>query len=150
MPWISESEYRYTAHELEAIAEFYAAIYKGLDLSYYGNDSLSSRPEAGMARYVNNPWSIADYKADFDMALSAIGREKWRGLNSLRFKDYRRYGRLQQLVIAAILGVDDKVLRQARFYEISRLRATAYTWMANYLNGLPFAGNHTGWHKSRS
>lgn len=124
MPWI-KNEYIYTKKLLKAIAGNYQLIYEGLPLSWKTE--------------IYNPWSIAEYKADFDIALDSIGRGYWAGeLNGSNLADYKRFGYLQRIVIADILGKSNKELSGLGFYQISQLRGRAYRWMANRLNGLPY------------
>ena len=123
MPWI-KNEYIYTKRLLKAIATGYELIYEGLPVSWKTE--------------IYNLWAIAEYKADFDMALNAIGRGHWKGeLNSSNLADYRQFGHLQQIMIADMLGIDDGVLARLGFSQIPQLRGRAYKWMANYLNGVP-------------
>lgn len=124
LPWIDGREYRYTASILKGIAQYYCQVYTG----------FAPAPPAP-DRWINNEWSIAEYKADFDMALSTIGRSKWQGLEGYLLKDYQNFGRLQQLVIADILGVEDNTLEVMGFYDIPRLRGWAYSQMSKVLNG---------------
>lgn len=120
MPWVKE-EYIYRKRLLRAIVRNYGAIYEGLPLSWKVE--------------IYNACAIAEYKADFDMALDAIGRGCWNGeLASLNLADYKRFGRLQQIVIADILGIGDDELSGLGFYQIPRLRGYAYYLMANHLN----------------
>ena len=89
-------------------------------------------------RYTDlDPWSVAEYRADFDRALNGIGRGHWDGTIH-EFKFYRHFGRLQQIIIADIVGITDNELTGLGFYQIPQLRGRAYKWMANYLNGLPY------------
>jgi len=83
-----------------------------------------------------HPFSIAEYKADFDRALDDLGRGHWSGDNiSPLFKSYRGFGRLQRIVIADIIGVEDSELEAMGFYSIPRLRGLAYWRMKQFLNG---------------
>ena len=116
--WIGNN-YFYTKRTLKAIAENYISIYEGLPLS--------------LRSEVTNLWALAEYKADFDIALNSIGRGKWTG-EIKRFKDYRHYGRLQQIVIADILGIDNFELEGIGFYDVPRLKSYAYYLMCKKLN----------------
>jgi len=119
MPWINDT-YFYTPGILKAIARGYVSLYEdGLLLANYRVDYL---------------YAIAEFKADFDMSLSAIGRTKWDSLSSADFGDYRHYGRLQRVVIADILDIPDYKLEGWGFYDIPRLRGTAYSRMVENLN----------------
>ena len=101
------------------IAENYTNLYDGLPLS--------------LRSEVTNLWALAEFKADFDMALKSIGKGEWAGKID-KFKDYKYYGRLQQIVIADILGIDDYELEGMGFYDIPRLRGYAYYLMCKSLN----------------
>ena len=119
MGWKGD-QYFYSKRTLRTIAENYP-LSDGLP-TFWGQ--------------ITNPWALAEYKADFDMALNSIGRGRWVGLDGLKFKDYRYYGMLQQIVIADIFGVSDEKL--VGFYNTSwipRLRSYAYFKMMEYLNG---------------
>ena len=119
MGW-NGNEYFYSKHTLRTIAANYLNIYEGLPLS--------------LNEEVVNPWALAEYKADFDMALRNIGRGRWIGEKG-EFKSFRHYGRLQQIIIADIMGIDDYELEDLGFYDISRLKGYAYYLMQIYLNG---------------
>lgn len=80
-----------------------------------------------------NPWQIAEYKADFDMALNEIGKGNWKG-EIREFKAYKMFGRLQQVVIADIICFRDYDLVRLGFYRISNLKSIAYSRMVNFLN----------------
>ena len=123
MPWIN-NEFIYTKKLLKAIAKSYESIYEGLPVSWKAE--------------VYNPWAIAEYKADFDVALDSIGKGHWKGeIDGSNLANYRQFGHLQQVVIADILGKD------LGFYQVAQLRGRAYRWMANCLNGLPFGSQYT-------
>ena len=80
--------------------------------------------------------SIAEYKADFDTALKGIGRGKLtENINGSTFKDFRHYGRLQQIIIAVILGKTDYELEESGFYSVPRLRGYSFYLMKMFLNG---------------
>jgi len=82
-------------------------------------------------------------KIDFDRALDAIGRGHWSGTGfgddakDNKFKTYRSFGRLQQVVIADIIGIRDWELEQRGFYDIERLKGMAYSAMVSFLRGSP-------------
>ena len=116
MSWI-DGKYYYSVRVLKAIASNYAQIYEGI--SFNGHT-------------VVNPWSLAEYKADFDIALSAIGKGRWGGI-----KSKGNFGRLQKVIIADILGIKDYVNR------VSQMRGYAYHLMADRLNGIPHHGTKT-------
>ena len=129
MGWIKD-EYIYSKGILRMIAENYQTIYEALPVSW--------RIE------IYNIHSIVEYKADFDTALNAIGRGHWDGsTEGKEFKDFKYFGRLQQIVIADVLGITVEELARRGFYKIPQLKGTAYRWMANHLNGLPRYGSKT-------
>ena len=115
-----DGQYYYSTRVLKSIAENYLTLDDGLPLSW--------RVE------IYNPWAIAEFRADFDMALRGIGRGKWTGAVQ-DFKYYRNFGRLQRIIIADILKIDDRELTRLRFYDIPRLRGYAYYLMRCFLNG---------------
>ena len=118
--WIGD-EYKYNKKVLKAIAEGYQIVYEGLALSW--------RSE------IVNEWSIAEFKADFDMALDSIGRGHWIGnIEEKEFRDFRYFGRLQRIVIADIYGIEDKELEGLGFVRIENMRGIAYSRMAHNLN----------------
>ncbi len=110
----------YTRVILETIAEDYRRLYEGLSF----RDDL-----------IINPWSLAEYKADFDMALRGIGKGKWNGNLLDEFKYYRNYSKRQRVIIAAMFGIQDTELTRLHFRDIPRLRNYAYFLMKMYLNG---------------
>lgn len=122
---MENENYRYSAATLYAIAKNYQYIYDGL-------------PLGGL---ITDAWSIAEFKGDFDSALQRIGRGKWMGLSSVDFKYYRGYGRLQQMIIADILGIRQWELMQRGFINIPQLRGHAYWLMKFYLNGGDYAAS---------
>ncbi len=120
MPWINDYTYCYTPSILKSIAGSYSSIYEvGIEISFHS---------------IYNLYAIAEYKADFDMALSAIGKGSWTGLESPNFNYYKYCGRLQRIVIADILGIGDYELEAWGFYQIPQLRGRAYSRMAENLN----------------
>ena len=122
MGWQGETYY-YSVKILRVIAENYTSIYDGLEL----------RP----GHLITNPWALAEFRADFDVALQSIGKGKWTGnIDGRKFKDYHYYGRLQRIVIADIFGVTDSELEGLGFYSIPRLRGYAYYLMVCSLNGI--------------
>jgi hypothetical protein len=136
MPWINETEFYYSSKLLRQIAESYHHIYEGIVIKSW-NETIDGQT-IGCERCISNPWEIAECKADFDKALSAIGRGKWQGIASEKLSNYKGFGRLQRIVIADIVGIDDYELKG--FYDIPRLRGYAYSQMARFLNGLPLWG----------
>ena len=121
MGW-KEDRYFYSIRVLRTIAEYYAQLYiNGIELR---NDNIT------------NSIVLAEFKADFDVSLDAMGRGRWRGIKSSEFKDYRHFSRKQQIVISDILGLSDRELMSYGFYDIIKLRMTAYSKMKAYLNGV--------------
>ena len=112
MPWQKDDTYSYSIGELKQIAAHYED---------YG-------PGRG--------FNIIEYKADFDMALTAIGRGYWDGrIEGKKFGMFKGFGRRQQMIIADIFGISNSELWRMGFYSIGKLRYRAYTEMANHLNG---------------
>lgn len=121
--WQNE-KYIYSSGLLQRIAWCYESIYDGIPI-------LSSE--------ITDPFSVAEFKADFDIALNAIGRGEWHGdIEDKEFGDFGGFGKLQRLVVADILRVSDNELEVRGFYQIPQGRGRAYKWMANFLNGLPY------------
>ncbi len=118
MVWVND-EYFYSVGVLKAIASWYDILSEVLMIGDY---------------QITDQFALALYKADFDMALQAIGKENWRGLTSSIFQDYSHFGRLQRIVIADILGIADYELQGLGFYDIPQLRGMAYYRMVEYLN----------------
>ena len=116
---MENDNYRYSTSTLQAIARNYQYIYDGL-------------PLGGL---ITDPWSIAEFKGDFDTALRRIGRGHWVGLESVNFKYYRPFGRLQRIIIADIIGIRTYELMMMGFSNIPQLRGFAYYLMKLYLNG---------------
>lgn len=116
MGW-RNGQFFYTKRLLDAIALNYKSIYEGLPLSW-----------ANEIYYLHD---IVEYKVDFDCALKGIGRGNWRGLTSTKLKDYKGFGRAQQVVIASILGIPEYELD---FWDILHFRSYAYYLMCQYLN----------------
>ena len=114
--------YYYSSRVLKTIAECYQLLY---------DDGLSFRPGSTLT----DPQAIAEYRADFDVALDHIGVGDWYGVFSPDFKHYRNYGRFQRIVIADILGITDEELTRLHYENIPRLRGYAYHLMVKYLNG---------------
>ena len=121
--WFGD-KYIYSKSLLRNIAKYYPSIYEGLEISW---------------RYdtCNLEW-IAGAKADFDMALNRLGhshRSKkyhWTG-ELYPFSYYKHFSRLQQIIIADILGEENLSM----FYNPGQLRSQAYTWMIKFLNRDP-------------
>ncbi len=109
----------YNKRLLKTIAENYCTIYDGLPV-FLGTEIM-------------NPFSLAEYRADFDIALKGIGRGHWTG-QLMDYKYYHNYGKLQRIVIADILGISDSELERLGFWGISQLRGFAYYSMTRVLN----------------
>ena len=126
MGWdVDKLHYIYKVGTLRAIADYYCSLYNQ-EFFHPQEDLLS----------------IALFKADFDLSLSAIGKGHWTGIVNPDFRAYRYFGKAQQVVIADIIGITDYELRGLGFYQIGQLRGRAYRWMANYLNGLPYGQSY--------
>jgi len=116
------NEYVYSARTLKVTARFYDKIYQGLPLSFTFE--------------VTDPLQIAEYRADFDRALDAIGRGCWDGqIDDKDFWDFKFFGKLQRIVIADIYGIADEELEGRGFYRIPQMRGRAYRRMVECLNG---------------
>lgn len=132
--FVLKNVYTYSVQKLKDIAACYDNIYQGIE--FYKKGKLYNYTET-------NPWEIAEFKADFDMALNKLGQSRypsraphWTGeIKTMQFSDCKWFGRLQQIVIADILGMDDYELAGLGFYDIPRLRGYAYHLMKTYLNG---------------
>lgn len=121
-----ENQYYYSVGTLKDIA----ACYSEEGIEFYSKH---------IYRYTDvDPWSVAEYRADFDRALNSIGKGIWTGNIANDFRVYKYYGNLQRVVIADIMGITDDELSKLGFYQIGQLRGRAYRWMANYLNGVPY------------
>jgi len=119
MVWRDDKFY-YSTRILKVIAENYTSLYDGLEFR--------------SGQLISNPWALAEYKADFDVALQTIGQGNWTS-NLGKFKDYHYFDRLQQIIIADIFGITDYELEGLGFYSIPRLRGYAYFQMVKVLNG---------------
>lgn len=121
MGW-RDGKYYYSPGVLKAIAANYTTIYEGLPVSWKTEEY--------------NLWSLAEFKADFDMALRSIGKGKWTGdIQGANFHSFIRYGRLQRIIIADIFGIDDYELGFQGFYNIPQCRGYGYYLMVKSLNG---------------
>ena len=122
MGWRDDKFY-YSIKVLKTIAENYTSLYEGLEFR--------------SGHLIVNPWSLAEFKADFDVALLSIGKGRWTGnITRHKFKDYHYSGRLQRIIIADIFGISDYELEGLGFYSIPRLRGYAYYLMVCSLNGI--------------
>ena len=111
----------YSTKVLKTIAENYGKMYDGLEFRE--------------GHLVTNPWSLAEYRVDFDSALCSIGQGEWDG-RLADFKYYRNFGKLQRVIIADILGVTDKELARLGFWSVPKLRGLGYFMMKRFLNGV--------------
>ena len=116
--WINDQFY-YSQRLLRAIAENYSSLYEGLP-TRHGE--------------LVNPWALAEFKADFDLALQSLGRGNWMGDIDRTFKDYNNFGQLQRIIIADIMGIETNTLEGQGFYNIPKFKAYAYRLMVKYLN----------------
>jgi len=109
--WLGD-KFIYTSKTLKLIATHYWQLYGGLDFGDFTETKL---------------FSLAEYKADFDLALRAIGKGHWTGdMTDCQFKDFRYFGKLQKAIIADIYGMP---------LLDNRLRGYAYYRMRTFLNG---------------
>jgi len=112
MPWINDyTEFYYSRRLLQTIAGNYETLYsEGLPVSE--------------SRVITDPNSIAEYKADFDLALSKIGRGQWQGY----LEKLRPFGKFQRLIISDIYGIPMTI------NYAPQLLGRAYGAMARVLN----------------
>ena len=94
-------EYYYSVGTLRTIANNYDTVYDGLTFVFHT---------------VTNPWEIAEYRADFDVAWKALPQKMW------------------TIVKYDIQGLSDRELEVKGFYDVKKYKAIAYRRMANYLN----------------
>jgi len=132
----------YSKWLLERIAESYHHIYDRIVLYEYS--IILDGYQVGRERCVKGIYSLIEYKADFDSALNSIGKGNWTGgMDDITNCGFKPFGRLQQVVIAQIYGVDNWELEQRGFYRIPQVRGYAYHLMADRLNGKPHHGTKT-------
>ncbi len=127
-----KNQYIYSGRVLKDIAANYVHLYEGIEFNrngFYHHTDV-------------NPWSIAEYKADFDLALNSIGRGYWIG-EIKEFKDYYKFSKLQRIVIADIIGEEDRELERMGFYRMPQMKGYAYHLMADRLNGELHHGTKT-------
>ena len=135
MPWKgSNLEYfEYTPQQMRDIAACYGSLYE---------DGLEFTQRSGLFSLVNNPYSVVEFKADFDTALDNLGRGHWDGrIDGNAFQNYGYFGTLQRVVIAQICGYEDWELEEFGFYQVPQLLGRAYSWMAKQANGLPYGNS---------
>ncbi len=118
----------YSKGLLRILAGSYEHIYEGIPFLNYE---------------IRNPWLIAEYKVDFDKALSSIGKGHWIGIKGFNLANYAGFGILQKMVIARIIGIDDYTLEGMGYIRVPQMRGLAFHLMADYLNGVPFHGTRT-------
>lgn len=115
MPWVNETTFRYTPRILKGICKQY---YRYLTYGY--SDGWEER--------------LLE-KADFDMALTAIGSGYWDGVvEGKRFKTFKRFSKQQQSVIGKLLGMSDMQIYKFRIDDPAGNRHIAFRRMADYLN----------------
>jgi len=137
MPWVND-DFRYSKWLLEKIARSYEHIDDRIVLGSY--TLLIDGYPVEQERCIQGAQVLVEYKVDFERALEKLGHSRYPGrapkldLTSCDFKDYHRYSRLQQIVVADILGLDDYELMDKGFYRVPNLRAIAYSLMAKTLN----------------
>ncbi len=112
--------YYYKIGVLKAIAQGYRML----------DDGLSFKEN----REIYNARSISEFRCDFEMAFSSLGR-KFNGTKGRRFKDFRNYPLLQRAVLADIFDIGWWDLRKTGDIELLSLRKEAYRQMCDYLNG---------------
>jgi len=84
---------------------------------------------------ITDMFLVAEYKADYDNALRQIGRGNWQGNLDPVFRNYKYYGRLQRIILATMLEIEDSQLEVWGFEDVPRLRGTALSRMMEVLNG---------------
>ena len=145
MPWVSETQYIYTPSLLKTIADCYETLYTdGIEIviKIRLHHIWEDADENIRIIRIEEPLSVIEYKADFDMALNDIGQGNWRGLTSFRFSDYKWFGWQQRVVIADVLGVPDNHLEAMGFKRIGQLRGNAYGRMLSFLNEKSIVQNY--------
>lgn len=134
MPWVNDfTVFQYTPGFLRRIAASYHHIYQGIVIRSWTEVVAGEVVER--ERRIMNPWEIVEYKTDFDNSLKSIGKGKWQGDIKGKFNNYNKFGRLQRIIIADILRIDDNELIRLGFYNIPQLRGYGYFLMVNFLNG---------------
>ena len=81
------------------------------------------------SQWYSDCYGISDEKLDFDNALDSIGKGHWTGIDSVN----SNFGRLQRVVIADILGIEDCELEKLKFVRVQNLKAIAYRRMLDFL-----------------
>ena len=137
MPWVQDS-FKYSKWLLERIANSYGHIYDKIVLGSYTvvlDGYLVEREKSIAGEQV-----LIEYKADFDKAFASLGRQHnhqpplYFEYKGGRLKYYSQYSRLQQVVVADIIGITDEELLDKGFYRINNLKGMAYSTMTKYLN----------------
>lgn len=145
---MSQNQYTYSVRRLRDIAANYDHIYQGIEFNkgkpyrfppiYHHFDHhyidyyyIGGVPEDDDLRYLEvNPWKIAEYKADFDIALDAIGRGHWVG-EIMEYKYYRNFSKYQRLIIADICGIP---IEDTGIDYAFQLHGRAYGKLKRFLN----------------
>ncbi len=105
------NEFLYSVKILKAIAENYFTLYDGVSFRE-GN-------------LLTDPLSIAEYKADFDNALNALGKGHWDGEYPSRVN---HFSDLQHVILIDIRT------QSLNHHENTHIRSQAYHLMKVYLN----------------
>ena len=130
---------KWTRGLIEGYIEYYDGLKNYQVLPWQVIEKIGGRAAVRGQRKFDSPFELpAIMNADFDMALDKIGKGKWTGLiDDLKFSDYKRFGRLQWVVIASIIGIEDYELEGLGFYRMPQMRGRAYGRMIRILNNLP-------------
>jgi len=110
-------EYYYGVGTLRTIANNYDNIYQGISFLRIPIKKCELLLDDDIAEnLVTDPWAIAEYKADFDMAWDALPR------------------RMQLIVKYDIQGLADHEIERKGFYDIDKYKSIIYRKMTNHLN----------------
>ena len=136
---------RWTRGLIEGYIEYYDGLKNYQVLPWQVIERIGGQAAVRGEQKFDSPFETqAIMNADFDMALDKIGKGKWTGfIDDLKFSDYKRFGRLQWVVIAGIIGIEDRELEGLGFYSIPQMRGYAYHLMLDRLNGKPHHGTKT-------
>ena len=116
----SNDTFLYKKGYLRCIADSYNTLHE---------DGLSFREGSLITKYD----LIGEYVADFENALSNLGRE-FKGIKDVKFKDFKDWNVYQRIIIASLMNISDKELEGLMFYDINRLRSIAFSRMTHFLN----------------
>ena len=120
MPWVND-KFLYSSKLLQVIAKNYLSLYAGL-------------PRPLGKEEIMNCWDLAEFKADFEMALNAIGGGKWHdGITALT--ECRNFSYTQLVVVADMLGIDKLPIGAVYPGDIDKITKIAYAGMRRFLNG---------------